>query len=265
MAAGECRIDACREAGGESAVTTTTVPLPRDGRAAEHRFFTGMAVALLIVVLVGFARSFFLRPLFPDLPSPAENVFYVHGVLFAAWIALLVGQTSLVATGRIATHRRLGAAGALLAVVMVTVGAYASLIAARRPEGFIGVPVPPLQFLAIPVFDLLLFTLFVGLALVTRRDAQSHKRWMMLASIGLVTAAIARWPGVLELGPPAFFGLTDLFIVALGVWDYRSRGRLHAVTLWGGLLFIVSQPLRLLVSGTDAWLAFARWATGLLG
>jgi hypothetical protein len=81
----------------------------------------------------------------------------------------------------------------------------------------------------------------------------------------LTTAAIARWPGVLDFGPPAFFGLTDLFLVPLAIWDLRTRGGLHPVTLWGGLLIIVSQPLRLVVSGTESWLAFARWATGLLG
>ncbi len=87
----------------------------------------------------------------------------------------------------------------------------------------------------------------------------------ILATFNLVTAAIARWPGVFPLGPLAFFGLTDLFIVALAIWDFRARGRLHPVTLWGGLLIIVSQPLRLMVSGTEGWLAFARWATGLPG
>ena len=45
----------------------------------------------------------------------------------------------------------------------------------------------------------------------------------------------------------------------------RTRGRLHPVTLWGGLALIVSQPLRLAVMGTEGWLAFARWATGLIG
>jgi len=86
-----------------------------------------------------------------------------------------------------------------------------------------------------------------------------------VCSSDLMAAAIARWPGVLSAGPIAFFGLTDLFIIALGVWDFRTRGRLHPVTLWGGLAIIVSQPVRLVVSGTEGWLAFARWATGLLG
>jgi hypothetical protein len=224
-----------------------------------------MAIAILAAVLVGFSRSTFLRPLFPDWPSPSETIFYVHGTLFAAWIALLVFQTSLVATGRTAVHRRVGPLGAVLAASMVVLGTVGALIAARRPTGFFQVPVPPLQFLAVPLFDMVLFALFVSLAVARRRDAQTHKRLMLLATLNLVTAAVARWPGMLPLGPLGFFGITDLFLVPLVVWDFRTRGRLHPATLWGGLLIIVSQPVRLLVGGTDVWLAFARWATRLLG
>lgn len=235
------------------------------GGSAERRFFTGMALAILATVLAGFSRSFYLRPLFPDLPTPSETIFYVHGAVFSAWIVLLVAQVSLVAGGRTALHRRIGPFSAVLAVVMVVLGTLGALIAARRATGFTGLPVPPLQFLAVPIFDMILFGTFVWLAIAQRRDPQSHKRWMLLASVNLVTAAIARFPGVLDFGPPMFFGLTDLFVAALVVWDLRSRGRLHPVTLWGGLAIIVSQPLRLVVSGTEGWLAFARWATGLLG
>ena len=97
------------------------------------------------------------------------------------------------------------------------------------------------------------------------RYAQSHNGVSLLASGNLVAAALARCVVVLSLGPPAFFGLTDLFLVTLAIWDFRTRGRLHPVTLWGGMLIIVSQPLRLVISGTEGWLAFARWATGLVG
>jgi len=234
-------------------------------KTGERRFFTGMALAIFATVVVGFSRSFFLRPLFPDWPSPSETIFYVHGAVFVAWIVLLVTQTGLIAGGRTQLHRTIGPFGAALAVAMVLLGTFGALVAAGRSTGFVQVPVPPLQFLAIPIFDMVLFAAFVWLAVARRRDPQSHKRWMLLATINLVTAAIARWPGVFVLGPIAFFGLTDLFIVALALWDFRARGRLHPVTLWGGLLIIVSQPLRLVVSGTNGWLAFARWATGLVG
>lgn len=241
-------------------------PMMSSGRGlSERRFFTGMALAILATVIVGFSRSFFLRPLFPDWPSPPEAIFYVHGAVFAAWIVLLVAQTTLVAGGHTELHRKIGPYGAVLAVAMVALGTLGALIAARRATGFVEVPVPPLQFLAIPIFDMILFATFAWLAIALRGSPQSHKRLMTLATISLVTAAIARWPGVLALGPMAFFGLTDLFVVALAIWDFRARGRLHPVTVWGGLLLIVSQPLRLVVSGTQGWLAFARWATGLLG
>ena len=195
-----------------------------------------------------------------------EKIFYVHGALFTAWIVLLVAQALLVAAGRTDVHRRIGLWGAVLAVFMVVVGVLGALIAARRPTGFVGIPVPGLQFLVVPLVDMLLFASFVALAIAKRGESQAHKRWMLLASLNLITAAIARWPGVITIGaPPLFFGLTDLFLVALVIWDRVSRGRVHPATKWGGLLIVASQPLRLVVSGTAAWLAFARWATGLLG
>lgn len=242
-----------------------TSMMSSDHVATERLFFVGMALAMLVTVFVGFSPTFFLRPLFLDVPAPPEPIFYLHGTVFAAWMLLLVMQATLVAGGRTDLHRRIGPFGAGLAVAMVVVGVVGSLIAARRVTGFVGIPVPPLQFLVIPIFDITLFALFVGLALTQIRHPQNHKRWMLLATVNLIPAAFARWPGVAPLGPLAFFGLTDLFIIALAIWDFRTRGRLHPVTLWGGLLIIVSQPLRLLVWDTEGWLAFARWATGLLG
>src|SRR5947208_2023227 len=130
---------------------TTSMPLA--ARApAERRFFLGMALALFAAVAVGFARSFFLRPLFPGWPSPSETIFYVHGAAYTAWIVLLVTQTALVSAGRRDLHRRIGPFGVALAAAMVILGTLAALIAARRPGGFIGIPVPPLSFLAIPLF-----------------------------------------------------------------------------------------------------------------
>ena len=243
------------------ATMTTAV----DPAAAERRFYTGMAIAILAVVFVGFARSFFLRPWFPDHPAPPERFFTVHGLAFAAWIVLLVTQASFVRAGRVDLHRKLGMAGAGLALAMLVLGVWGALIAAKRSTGFVDIPVPPLQFLIVPFADLLLFATFVAYAIARRGDPQAHKRAMLLATISILGAAVARLPGLAALGPPAFFGLTDLFIVAIGGWDWRTRGRLHPVTLWGGLALIVSQPLRLAVMGTEGWLAFARWATGLIG
>jgi len=233
---------------------------------AERRFYLGMSLAILAAVLLGFAPSFFLRPWFPDRPVPPERFFLLHGAVFTAWFVLLVVQAALVSARRTALHRRLGVYGGVLALAMVVLGTVGALIAARRPTGFVGIEIPPLQFLVIPLGDMLLFALLVGLALAWRRDLQSHKRLMLVASIAIITAAIARWPfAIMSAGPPAFFGFTDLFLVPIAAWDLFTRRRLHPVTLWGGLLLIASQPLRLWFSGTAAWMGFALWAVGLLG
>jgi hypothetical protein len=231
---------------------------------AERRFYTGMAIAMLLVAYVGFARSFFLRPLFPEWPSPSEPIFYVHGAFFSAWCVVLVAQAMLVGVGRTDVHRKLGVAGLFVAVGMVILGIAGALIAANRPTGFVGVPVPPLQFLVVPLFDIVFFVTFFALAIANRGNPQTHKRCMLLATVTLLAAAFARWPYVSQIGNPfVYFGLADLFIVALVVWDLRTRGNLHPVTRWGGLALIVSLPARLALSGTAAWLAFAGWLTAL--
>lgn len=243
-----------------------TLAVGHGRRSAERLFYTGIAISMFAAVFLGFARSFFLRPWFPEVPAPTEPVFFVHGLAFTAWLVLLVAQPALVAAHRTDLHRKLGWTGAGLAAAMVALGTFGALVAARRPTGFVGISLPPLQFLAVPLVDMTLFATFVALAVAKRRDTQSHKRLMMLASVNLLAAGIARWPfSMMQAGPPMFFGLSDLFIVALVGWDLASRGRLHPVTLWGGLAIVVSQPLRLVLSGTGAWLAFAGWAVGLLG
>ena len=244
---------------------STTAAAARSRWTAEHKFFTGMAVAILVVVYIGFARSFYLRPWFPTYPAPREPFFLLHGAAFTSWCLLLIAQVSLVSAGRVDLHRRIGAWGAGLAALMVVLGVTGALIAAHRTSGFTGLAVPPRQFLLVPFTDMLLFAAFVTLAVVRRRDPQAHKRWMLLATFNLMAAAFARWPVVVEAKNPfVFFGLADLFLVALVTWDLRSRRHLHPATRWGGLTLVLSQPLRLVLSGTPVWLGFAGWAVGLL-
>lgn len=243
-----------------------TGPSERVQGSTERTFYAGMALALFAAVFLGFARSYFLRPLFPEFvaQTPKETLFYVHGTIFALWFLLLGVQTTLVARRRIEWHRTLGWFGAALAVAMVVVGAWGALIAARRPGGFLGIPIPPKVFLVVPFFDLLLFGLFFGLAIARRKDPQAHKRWMLIGSISILSAAVARWPFAFMAtgGPPEFFGATDAFLLPILAWDLYSRRRPHAVTVLGGLLLIASQPLRLVLSGTALWDRFATWLVG---
>jgi hypothetical protein len=237
------------------AVSTAAVTTRRRTR----RFYVGMAIAIVITVFAGFARTYFLKSYFGS--PPLKPLIHFHGLLFTTWVLFYLMQTTLVATGRTYLHRRMGILGAVLAALVLIVGTTVAILLAK--SGRSPIPgAPPLVFLAIPLFDMLVFGILVGTALYFRRRLEVHKRLMTLAMIALLAAPIARLPfALLKAGPPAFFGLTDLFIVAMLVHDLATRKKIHPASIWGGLLIVASQPLRLMISGTPAWLAFASWIT----
>lgn len=236
------------------------------GSNAERRFYQVTIVLGIAATLLGFMRSFLLRPLFPAVHAPTEIYFYLHGVLFVAWLALVLTQVSLVGRGRTTQHQTLGTIAFAMVPVMVVVGLYGSLVAAKRPTGFVDIPAPPLEFLTVPVFGLLTFAILAGAALHFRRDPQTHKRLMLLSIIPLMEAGIARWPFEPFIStPPAAFWASQFILVALIGWDLASRRMLHPATILGGILVVAEGPIRDAVSHTPQWLTFAQWATGLLG
>lgn len=230
----------------------------------DRLFYGAMSVAMALMVFVGFSPTYYLR-LFSDGPKatlsggPFTTLVHLHGALFTAWVLLFIVQTALIASRRVAVHRRLGVAGAVLALAMVVAGISTALATAARGSAPAGID--PLAFLVIPLFDMILFTTFITTALMLRRNKEAHKRLMLLAYVSIIVAAAARLPGVLAFGPPAFFGLALLFVVVAAIYDFVSRGRVHPVYLWGGALFAISIPLRLAISGTAAWRAFAGMLT----
>jgi hypothetical protein len=246
--------------------TSAASQLPgRETARRDRLFFGSIAIALALTVLCGFAPTYYLRafsggPMTTISGRPFTTLVAVHAALFTGWVALFVAQTALVATRRVKVHMRLGVAGAVLAASMVVAGvrlAIAGAAAGAAPPG-----VDPLSFLAIPLGDMALFAIFVAAALGLRRDREAHKRLMLLAYVSLIAAAVARLPGVLPLGPFAYYGLAFLFVAAGVVYDLRTRGRLHPVYIWGGALYVIAVPLRLVVSGTAAWRALAAMLTG---
>jgi hypothetical protein len=231
-----------------------TMVAERPARAQTDRlFFTGMALASAVAVLVGFSPTYFLRG--ADLPA-LRPLYQVHGALFTSWIVFLIAQSSLVAARRTDIHRRLGIVGAVLAALLFIVGVMVSIETMRRgggPPGF-----DPRSFLAVPLGDIIVFGALVTTAVLLRHHRDSHKRLMLLATISVLTAAVGRFLVQVQLaGPVGLFLGTDIFVLAVVLYDFASRGRVHPATLWGGAMVAVFKPLLVVVSFTPAWLAFA--------
>ena len=242
-----------------SAVAMSAPPPVRPAHHHDRAFYTGMAVLLALTVFAGFARTFYLRAFFqvPTISGAGQltPLVQIHGAVFTAWVVLFIVQTALIKSRRVALHRRLGVAGMILAAIMVVVGLRTAFAAAARGSAPPGLD--PLAFMIVPFTDMVLFTVFVTGAFVKRRDREAHKRLMLLAYVSIITAAIARIPGLISLGPLAAFSLSLVFVVLGIAYDRYSRRRIHPAYLWGGALILASVPGRLALSNTDGWRAFA--------
>ncbi|WP_426162689.1 hypothetical protein [Sandarakinorhabdus sp. DWP1-3-1] len=232
------------------------------GRPRQDRlFFGGAALALVLVTFVGFAPTYYLASAF-HAPALSPLV-HLHGIAFSAWILLFAAQSALIASRRTDLHRRAGMFGAALALFVLGLGIVVAIEGARHGGG--GPQRNQPVFLINPLTNILLFGGLFATAILWRRDAGLHKRLMLLATVALAVTPLARLSRMLGSPyPPPIGGmlLSDLFVIALMMFDYRTRGRLHPATAWAGGIMLVSQPLRVFVSHTPAWQGLATMIIG---
>ena len=217
---------------------------------AEVFFFPLMAVLFIATVFVGFARTFFLGPMYNYvLPNLLVSV---HGTVFSAWIVLFAVQATLVPAGRTDVHQRLGIAGAYLFGSVVLLGCLIMLEGLRRDVSRPGLDEPG-------IFSLNLVGLVIAIALIwrgllLRRDAQAHKRLMLLGTVPLLGPAVIRWPFlIVALHPPIVGLVLDGFTALMICFDLRTRGRIHRATILGGVGIFLAPPLALILSGATFW------------
>ncbi len=241
---------------------------------AERLFFTGISIAMVVVVFIGFSPTYFLLKYLHGTTSFGSKdganltpLVHVHAVVFSAWMLLFVTQVSLIAKHRIDLHRIFGLVSTLVAVAIVVVGTETAIMAGRlghHPPGW-----SSRAFLLIPLSNIILFSGFVIAGFANRRQGDNHKRLMLIATFGLLIppgARIARMLhhtlNFLPAGPIGGMIIADIFLMTLVSFDVANRGRLHPATLWGGGLFLVLQPLHIMFASTPLWQGFAQTLIG---
>jgi hypothetical protein len=235
---------------------------------SDRWFFGAMAFTLAATAFAGFAPTYYLVSL-NDSPTPVLTArIHVHAGLSTAWIVMLIVQTQLIAKGRRDLHKILGFAGAAIAAATVITGIMVALQSERRVHtaANAGTLMDPYVFLMFPMMSIGLFAIFVALAIFKRNRPDTHKRLMLLGTISLIVPALARLVVMAVkalgiVGLPGVVGaavLTNAFIAAIAIRDFKTRGYVHPATLWGGGLFVLSEPLRFVVAFSEPWQTFAR-------
>jgi hypothetical protein len=226
---------------------------------ARPAFYRHMAIVLSLFVIIGFSRTYYLRFL-TDLP-PLETLVHWHSLVFSAWLLVFVAQTRLVAARRVDLHMKMGIAALALAAVIVVTSFATTAVKATIPRIHPSGLTPP-QFTIVGIMSLVLFAGFLVLGIAFRRRAAYHKRFMVLAMIGVLSPAASRI--VTQLGlrehwtylVPVF---PALFVAACLAYDWGKQRIVHPVYAIGGAALIASWPLRIMIGRTGWYQPIGEW------
>ena len=235
---------------------------PFDWRQADRRLYLSIAIAFAIVVLIGFGPTYYLKFAF-NSPPINSNLVHLHGIIMSLWVLFFGVQVFLIRSKRHRVHMSLGFVGIALAAVILIVGFFTAAAAAKFGSSSTPPLFPAMAFMIVPMTDLVMFAGLFGAAIIYRKVPASHKRLMLLTAINFIPPALARiqLAPIQAAGPFFFFGLPAILTVTMITLDARNTGRLNRPFLIGGILLIASYPIRLALSGTDAWLSIAHWIT----
>jgi hypothetical protein len=253
-------------------VAETDVAIAR----VRDRFYVGMAAACLAVGVVGFAPTYW-APMARGTVD-VSPITHLHGIVFYFWLMFFVAQSGLVASGRTAFHRELGLLGVSLATGMLFMGLGVAVHRIRELEAA-GFGDMGRRFAVVPVTAISFFAIVFAMAIRNVRKPAIHKRLMLVATVALLQAAVARWTRLLlapaqpdagAVAVPQSVGVTvlpgilsDLLIVVAMIHDRRTTGRVHPVYWLAGGALLALQLLRVPLSSTDAWVQVTYWLTAL--
>jgi len=224
----------------------------------EHGIFRAAAIGAFLVVIVGFARTYFLRP-WLGLP-PLGTFIHVHGALMLAWVILLTTQVFLIARKRLEWHRRLGWAGLAFAGLVVVMGTSATWRAAvREVSGHTDDASTQLTVLGLELSQMALFATFASLGFLWRRRSDYHKRMMIMATAVMLPNPIVRILDALHVASinSTTVIILDVLILAVVATDAARHRHLHPAFGWGAAAAIGGIQAALVLAPSAAWHSFA--------
>jgi hypothetical protein len=248
-------------------------------RFADRWIYVFMAAFYVVTALVGFIPDSVnvIAAVEAGQRPPLSPILHAHAIAMGAWLLLLLTQSTLVATGNTAQHRKLGLIGMVLAPTIVVLmflvarGAYSAFMAvppgAMPAEAFAGVKQLVSNLFLEQIRSMALFGGFVAWALVVRkRDSETHRRLLILATLIPLPAAINRimWlPGGFPESPVSTWLYQLLWLAPVLIYDIARRGRVHRAYVIGIALNVPFAIATYLLWSTPGWEATVPTLMGL--
>ena len=223
-----------------------------EGRVGIDRWiFVLMAAWFIVLILAGFIPDSLrkIAAVQSGARPPFPMILHMHAVLMGSFLALLLGQSWLVATGRRGLHMQLGLVSLILVPAIVIVGfmlvptMYHELMQSAQtaaPDARAKMQAAIARRENVLLLQLrmgLLFPLFVTIGLLARRhDSGLHRRLMFLGTAVTLSTGIDRMTWLPNTFPVSPLG-PDLYTLAavapMFLWDVVRQGGVHrAYLIW---------------------------------
>jgi hypothetical protein len=229
-------------------------------RSSRRPLFLPAVLIGTAVAVVGFWRTYF-GPLLTGTVDEALIV-HVHAATMVIWLALVIGQVWLAASGRVRLHVRLGSWVMAYSVLMVFVWllTISHAFATRLATG----DVFRAQRLLFGLLREVVFMVpFLAAGWVYRKRPEVHKRLMLVATTLILAPAIGR---MAFLGFPValwkFMLIWPAPIYLAMVHDYRTKRLIHPAYVIG-VLAMLTMRLVLPLNTSPTWHALAAHITKL--
>jgi len=227
-------------------------------------FFFWLAAVMTLCVFGGFLLAALQRHA-QGVPNQFPPVVHLHGVTFVAWMSLLMIQATLVGTGNVALHRRLGTFGVALGTMVFLVGALIWFLSMGISD-FSGPFSRDLNYLALAALSG--FGVLFAMAIRQTRQPDAHRRLVLFATIPLLPPGINRLYMVafhLDYLPVLATYLTMAALaLSIVVYDWRTLGKPSRASIIGASVVIGLQLLHWPVSRSDAFGRFQDLLAGLV-
>lgn len=218
---------------------------------------------LLLVSVLGFWQSYFSQ-----LGEGTVHItHHTHGLAMLLWVAMLIAQSWFIRTRRNPMHRTVGKTSLLLAPVIVVSAVWVNIYFMQGregpyPDGLIGI-------FWFGFFLAIAFGVLYTLAIVHRRKAQLHARYMVATSLVFIVPGLGRainnYVEPVIGWAPSFFQVTfvPLFI---GLWllllDWRREKPLTPFLVFNGL-WVMNLVMWLISPRMGVWHRLAAWSAGV--
>lgn len=249
--------------------------------STSSRIYVFMAALFVLTAIASFAPTSLglISRVYSGQESVPPPVVHFHAASMSLWLLLLSTQTLLANTRRLNVHRKLGLVSLVLApcclISMIGMDLYGIetfnvrdtvvTSAVLEPERLAQLKRYTASFLLIHGASYLLFPAFYLWALFARRrDSETHKRLMILATWVLLIPGLGRLLSITKVVPDLGLSLVDarhfyllLLIIPALVYEIAKRGIPHRAYLVGVSLVVAWVVTAHFLSSSSWWIGHA--------